>query len=83
MLAPIVLFVYNRLDHTQGVIETLSKNFLAKESELYVFSDAAKSEKGIGKVNEVRKFIRDNSWHHNFKKVSSFVLCFPFSRDDM
>ena len=70
MLAPIVLFVYNRLDHTQGVIETLSKNFLAKESELYVFSDAAKSEKGIGKVNEVRKFIRDNSWHHNFKKVS-------------
>lgn len=70
MLAPIVLFVYNRLDHTQGVIETLSKNFLAKESELYVFSDAAKSEKGIDKVNEVRKFIRDNSWHHNFKKVS-------------
>lgn len=70
MLAPIVLFVYNRLDHTQGVIETLSKNFLAGESELYVFSDAAKSEKGIDKVNEVRKFIHDNSWHHSFKKVS-------------
>ena len=31
MLAPIVLFVYNRLDHTQGVIETLLKNTLAKE----------------------------------------------------
>ena len=70
MLAPIVLFVYNRLDHTQSVIETLSKNFLAGESELYVFSDAAKSEKGIDKVNEVRKFIHDISWHHSFKKVS-------------
>ena len=43
MLAPIVLFVYNRLDHTQGVIETLLKNTLAKESEFYIFSDAAKT----------------------------------------
>ncbi len=70
MLAPIVLFVYNRLDHTQGVIETLSKNFLAKESELYVFSDAAKSENGLEKVNAVREYIRDDAWHGMFKKVS-------------
>ena len=70
MLAPIVLFVYNRLDHTQGVIETLLKNTLAKESEFYIFSDAAKPENGVEKVNEVRKFIQDNSWHTGFKKVS-------------
>ena len=70
MLAPIVLFVYNRLDHTQGVIETLLKNTLAKESEFYIFSDAAKTENGVEKVNEVRKFIQDNSWHTGFKKVS-------------
>ena len=70
MLAPIILFVYNRLDHTQGVIETLSKNFLAKESELYVFSDAAKSENGLEKVNAVREYIRDITWHGRFKKVS-------------
>ena len=70
MLAPIILFVYNRLDHTQGVIETLSKNFLAKESELYVFSDAAKSENGLEKVNAVREYIRDITWHRRFKKVS-------------
>ena len=70
MLAPIILFVYNRLDHTQGVIETLSKNFLAKESELYVFSDAAKSENGLEKVNAVREYIRDITWHGMFKKVS-------------
>lgn len=70
MLAPIVLFVYNRLEHTQGVIETLLKNTLAKESEFYIFSDAAKTENGVEKVNEVRKFIRDDSWHTGFKKVS-------------
>ena len=30
MLAPVVLFVYNRLEHTKRVIETLAKNELAK-----------------------------------------------------
>ena len=70
MLAPVILFVYNRLDHTQGVIDTLTKNLLAVESELYVFSDAAKSKKGLDKVNEVRNFIQDKSWHSKFKKVT-------------
>ena len=70
MLAPIVLFVYNRLDHTQGVIETLSKNVLAKESDLYVFSDAAKSENGLEKVKAVRSYINDEKWHSDFKKVT-------------
>ena len=39
MLAPVVLFVYNRLEHTKGVVDTLSKNQLAKETELFIFSD--------------------------------------------
>lgn len=47
MLAPVVLFVYNRLDHTIDVIESLAKNGLAKDTDLYIFSDAAKSEKGL------------------------------------
>lgn len=33
-LAPIVLFTYNRLWHTQQTIEALQKNELASESEL-------------------------------------------------
>ena len=70
MLAPIVLFVYNRLDHTQSVIDTLSKNELAGKSELYIYSDAAKSENGLEKVNAVRQYIHDESWHKNFKKIS-------------
>lgn len=70
MYAPVVLFVYNRLDHTKGVIESLSNNELAKDTELYVFSDAAKSEKGLEKVNEVRQYINQYEWHSNFKKVN-------------
>ena len=70
MLAPVVLFVYNRLDHTKGVIETLSKNRLAKETELFIFSDAAKTENGREKVESVRKYVHQKDWHGNFKQVT-------------
>ena len=35
-LAPIVLFVYNRLEHTKQTAEALQKNEFAKESELFM-----------------------------------------------
>lgn len=70
MLAPVVLFVYNRLDHTVGVIESLSNNILAKETDVYVFSDAAKTDKGVEKVNAVREYILKKEWQDNFKSVT-------------
>ena len=70
MLAPVVLFVYNRVDHTSRVLETLGKNELAKDTELYVFSDAAKSDKGLDKVNAVREYINQKEWQKNFKTVT-------------
>ena len=56
-LAPILLFVYNRPLHVRRSIESLLANELAKESELYIFSDAAKDEMAQPNVNEVRQFI--------------------------
>lgn len=41
-LAPISLFVYNRLSHTEKTIEALKKNTLAAESDLIIFSDGPK-----------------------------------------
>lgn len=70
MNAPVVLFVYNRPEHTKKVLESLSENLLAKETDLYVFSDAAKSEKGQEKVDEVRALIRKTDWRKNFQKVT-------------
>lgn len=70
MLAPVVLFVYNRVDHTSRVLETLGKNELAKDTELYVFSDAAKSDKGLDKVNAVREYINQKEWQKKFKTVT-------------
>ncbi len=55
--APIVLFVYNRLWHTQQTIEALQNNVLAKQSELYIYSDEANTEKVQNSVNKVRQLL--------------------------
>ena len=43
-LTPIVLFVYNRPDHTRQTVEALQKNELAEQSELFIYIDEAKNE---------------------------------------
>lgn len=65
-LAPIVLFVYNRPDHTHQTVETLLRNPECIQSELFIFSDAAKHEKDTAKVEEVRNYIAQIQ---GFKKV--------------
>ncbi len=57
-LAPVILFVYNRLIHTKNTIETLKKNGIAAESELFIFSDYPKNNKAKAEVEEVRKYIK-------------------------
>ena len=64
-LAPIVLFVYNRPDHTLQTLEALSRNELASESELYIYADAAKegaSDEDRASVAEVRKVLKSKAW---------------------
>lgn len=66
-LAPIVLFVYRRLWHTQQTVETLKKNELASESELFIFSDGPRNEEDMEKVQEVRQYIKTID---GFKKIT-------------
>jgi len=56
-LAPIALFVYNRPQHTERTLKFLQQNELASDSRLYIFSDGAKTESDIEKVEEVRAII--------------------------
>ena len=65
--APIVLFVYNRLGHTKQTLEALLANKLADQSELFIYSDAAKSQNDEIKVKEVREYIKKIS---GFKKIN-------------
>lgn len=56
-LAPIALFVYNRPQHTQTVIESLRRNSLAQQSDIVIYSDAPKSDRHRDAVNEVRSYL--------------------------
>ena len=67
MTTPIALFVYNRPEHTRKTIKALQNNFLAKDSELFIFCDGPKNEAGLKKINEVHQIIDSVS---GFKKVT-------------
>lgn len=64
-LAPVALFVYNRLRHTQQTVEALTKNNLAQETLLFIFSDGPKKDT-INQVQEVRNYLKTIS---GFKQV--------------
>ena len=66
-LSQIVLFVYNRLDHTKQTIEALQKNELANQSELIIYCDNAKNVDAKKNVDEVRSYIDSID---GFKKVT-------------
>lgn len=66
-LASIILFVYNRLEHTKKTINSLKENSLASESNLYIFSDGWKNDNDKIKVESVRALIKKTE---GFKSVS-------------
>ncbi len=57
MFAPIVLFVFNRPRHTRRTIDSLRANELASRSDLFVFSEGARSETDDADVKEVRALV--------------------------
>lgn len=65
-LAPIVLFVYNRLWHTKNTIEALQQNELANESVLFIYADGAKGQDSKD-ISDVRNYIRTIT---GFKSIS-------------
>lgn len=58
-LAPILLFVFNRPEHTQKTIQSLKKNELAPNSRLFIYSDAAKDKHHEINVEKVRSYIKN------------------------
>lgn len=58
-LAPILLFVFNRPDHTKSTLEALRNNTLASQSILYIYADAARNEADRDTVEKVREIIHN------------------------
>lgn len=69
-LAPIVLFVYNRPEHTRIALQSLSECQYADQSDLYIFADQAKNEKAKEKVEQVRRIIKEDIWKRKFAEVN-------------
>ena len=53
-LAPIVLFTYNRPEHTSRTLKALAANELADQSKLIIYSDGPRSEQDIPAVESCR-----------------------------
>ena len=64
-LAPIVLFVYNRPQHTLKTLEALMQNELAEMSELFIFCDGPKADatkQDQERINKVRDLVKKKNW---------------------
>jgi len=69
--APIVLFVYNRPEHTRRTIESLLRNPLAAQSELIVYADGPNNQSDRALVGKVRDFLQGVTGFRNLTiKVS-------------
>ncbi|EAB6271748.1 glycosyltransferase [Salmonella enterica] len=67
--SPVVMFVYAKPEHTRKTIESLAKNPEASSTDLFIYSDAAKSDKDSIAVREVRNIVSSVS---GFKSVSLY-----------
>lgn len=76
--APVVMFVYNRTDHFMKTYEALSRCEDASETDLFVFSDGAKSDKDKEKVNSVRMAVHEAIRETKFRTMK--VIESPVNR---
>jgi FkbM family methyltransferase len=75
ILAPIVLFVYNRPWHTEQTLDALKQNELADQSILYIFADGPKEDakaEDIKKIQEVRQLLRREQWCREVHIIESY-----------
>ncbi|MGB9612872.1 MAG: sugar transferase [Candidatus Margulisiibacteriota bacterium] len=68
-VAPIVLFVYARPEHTKQTIEALALNRGADKSILIIFSDGPKSEDLAENVKKVRQYLHSIIEKKIFRQV--------------
>lgn len=69
MYSPLVVFCYNRPECLSRTIANLQANTLAKETDLFIFSDSWKAEHDKPLVEKVRAFIRSVA---GFKSVTVY-----------
>ena len=72
--SPVILFIYNRPEHTRQTLEALAANTLAKESDLFIFADGPKENatvQQLEKIQQTRKLARSKKWCKNVTVIES------------
>jgi hypothetical protein len=72
-IAPIVLFVYSRPEHTRRTLESLAANMLAEQSDLIVYADAARNVSDEVQVRAVRDLVHATSGFRNLTVIEREV----------
>lgn len=70
--APIVVFAYKRKDKLQCCLDALSKNDIAKDSHLIIYSDGYKGKDDRKQVEEVQEYLDEYSKTN--KKFNQIIL---------
>lgn len=76
MKAPVVLFVYNRPEHTRRTLESLAANPGAQETELIVFADGPKANataEDRAKIEAVRTVVNEKNWCGKQRLIASEI----------
>ena len=69
VLAPIVVFTYNRPEHTLRTLNALLMNPLANESDIFIYSDSARTENHNKAVDEVRSYLSELTGFRSIKVI--------------
>lgn len=72
-LSPVVLFVYNRLQHTKRLLSSLEQSDLCRRTHLFIFADAKGVRTKAEDVEEVQKFVRNYQNNSPFQKVTVVI----------
>ncbi|MBR4677281.1 MAG: glycosyltransferase [Bacteroidales bacterium] len=69
MLAPIVIFAFNRKAHLEKLVKSLLLNREVSETDLFVFCDGKRSENDKTEVDNVKTFVQEISGFKSVKKI--------------
>ena len=65
--APIVLFTFNRPEHTRSTLESLTQNPEFSASPLFIYCDGARNDAEAARVQQTRELV--SNWPHSQKTV--------------
>ena len=73
MIAPIIIFAFNRPHHLKNTLEALQRNSLAAQSDLFIYCDGARFEAEKKLTKEARRVARNALGFHSVTVVASEI----------